>query len=71
MTNVPDKIRQIWTDLYKLFDLHFKMDIHSEADWKSYWEDGQKIWENSGRNEAILALINDTADYIVSCIGNG
>ena len=67
MTNVPDDIRSIWTDLYKLFDIHFKMDVNSAEDWTKFWNDGSEIWEKSGRNRFVLALINDTADYIISC----
>lgn len=65
MTNVPQDIREIWTDLYKLFDVHFKMDVHSVSDWTKFWNDGSAIWEKSGRNKYVLALINAAADYIV------
>lgn len=70
MTNVPDDVREIWTDLYKLFDLHYKMDIHSAEDWTKYWNQGSLIWEKSNRNRFVLALINDTADFIISCSEN-
>lgn len=65
MTNVPPEIREIWTDLYKLFDIHYKMDINSADDWGKFWNDGKAIWEKSGRNKYVLALINDTAELIV------
>ena len=71
MTNVPDDIRTLWTDLYKLFDVHFKMDIHSITDWNAYWADAQKIWEKSGREKAVLSLVTDTADLIVNCSRRG
>lgn len=71
MTNVPEDIRAIWTDLYKLFDVHYRMDIHSINDWNAYWADAQKIWEKSGRDKAVLSLLSDTADFIVNCSRRG
>jgi hypothetical protein len=71
MTNVPDDIRTLWTDLYKLFDVHFKMDVHSITDWNVYWADAQKIWEKSGRDKAVLSLVTDTADLIINCSRRG
>ena len=70
MTNVPDDVREIWTDLYKLFDLNFNMNVSSAEDWTKYWNQGSAIWEKSNRNRFVLALINDTADYIIYCSEN-
>ena len=63
MTNVPQEIRTIWTDLYKLFDLHWKMDGSAEA-WKAYWDDANKIWNGSNKNERVLEAVNLIADTI-------
>lgn len=49
MTNVPDRIREFWKDIYILFDKHFLMDVSDQESWVSFWEDGNKIiqkyWE--------------------------
>ena len=36
MTNVPTDLREVWTDLYKLFDKHFLMNLDDQDDWKKY-----------------------------------
>lgn len=53
MTNCPEPTRKIWTDLYKLFDIHYKMPNTDEA-WKSYWDDGRKIYEQSHENPRVM-----------------
>ena len=61
MTNVPDNIREIWTDLYKLFDRHYLME-NNEADWKSFWDDAKDIYVKYNGNLRVLqgaGLISD------------
>ena len=35
-TNVPDNIREMWKDVYVLFDKHFMMDADNQDDWNAY-----------------------------------
>lgn len=37
MTNVPNDIREMWSDVYVLFDTHYLMPNTTEA-WSEYWE---------------------------------
>ena len=37
MTNVPDDIREMWKEMYVLFDTHYLMDINDQATWHDYW----------------------------------
>ena len=45
MTNVPEKIREAWKDVYVLFDTSYSMDGSDEA-WKAYWDKANKLVRN-------------------------
>lgn len=61
MTNVPDRIRKTWKDLYKLFDIHYRMK-NTEADWAAFWRDATVIYEESGQNERVMEALILIAD---------
>ena len=63
MTNVPNEIRQMWTDVYVLFDLHFKMPNTAEA-WKEYWEQAEKIRQKHGGDEFLVKLIGVVTEML-------
>lgn len=63
MTNVPKEIRDIWTDLYKLFDRHFLITGTGE-EWKAFWNDAKELCERSGNNEHLYVMIVAIADYL-------
>ena len=44
MTNVPQIIRDLWTDLYKLFDRNYLLPNTEEA-WGKFWEEARQIDE--------------------------
>ena len=44
MTNVPQIIRDLWTDLYKLFDRNYMIPNTEEA-WGKFWEEARQIDE--------------------------
>lgn len=56
MTNVPQEIREIWTDLYKLFDKHFLMD-NTEKDWIDFWNDANEICKKSGKDKYVFTAV--------------
>ena len=64
MTNVPDDIRAMWVDVYKLFDLQYRMDIASTDAWRKVWEDASGIWEKYGRKDAVVGLLLSVADLL-------
>lgn len=65
MTNVPEPVRAIWTDLYKLFDKYYRMDGSEEA-WIAFWTDAQKVWEGS----RFSSRIGDACCLVADCIGD-
>ena len=67
MTNVPDNIREFWTDLYKLFDKHYNMDIKSPDAWNTFWDDVVKLYEKHGKKAGMANLLNDVADLLIEC----
>ena len=64
-TNVPDEVRAIWTDVYKLFDQHFKMDTGSPEAWDSFWNDVSALWKKHGKKDAVASLLNSVADLLI------
>lgn len=42
MTNVPNEIREMWSDVYKLFDVNYNMPNTPQA-WETFWEQAQSI----------------------------
>ena len=42
MTNVPQDIRDMWKDVYVLFDSHYNMPNTPES-WKAFWEKTHEI----------------------------
>ncbi len=64
MTNVPDDIRALWVDVYKMFDLHYRMDIASTNAWEAFWHDSAEIWDKYGRKDAVVGLLASVADLL-------
>ena len=44
MTNVPDALREVWKEVYILFDTHYKMPNTEEA-WNGFWDEARKIMD--------------------------
>ena len=42
MTNVPTEIREMWSDLYKLFDINYLIPNTAEA-WLRFWEQAKSL----------------------------
>ena len=63
MTNVPEPVRKMWTDLYVFFDTHYRMENTEEA-WKGFWEEAEKLWDKHGRNPLITGGVMLVVDYI-------
>lgn len=62
-TNVPDAIRAIWTDLYKLFDTHYLMS-NTEADWMLFWKEAEQVWLKYGKSDRVMDGINLVSEMI-------
>lgn len=62
-TNVPTKIREMWTDLYKLFDSHYRMPNTEEA-WKDFWKCGKELVDKYEENKRFLEGLFIVCDMI-------
>ena len=63
MTNVPNELRDIWTDAYKLFDVHYKMENTTDA-WATLLNHCKEVWEKHGQSEQMMILIHAIVDMI-------
>ena len=65
MTNLPDNLRDLWKQLYVLFDRHYLMDISSEEEWKSFWNDAIQIKNRHDTVPCLVDLLATLSDMIV------
>jgi hypothetical protein len=56
MTNVPDKIREAWKDLYVLFDTSYEMH-GSDKEWLEYWDKANKLVQKYGDEIPLLEMV--------------
>lgn len=62
MTNVPQDIRDMWADVYRLFDMNYNIPNTAEA-WKKFWDQAAEIQEKHN-NPHLLGLIMIVSDMI-------
>ena len=67
MTNLPNDIRQMWADAYKLHDIHAKMQNTAE-DWELFWKDAREISEKYGGHPLVVQLITTLMLYMEECM---
>ena len=64
MTNVPQEVRDIWTDLYVFFDKHWKMPNEDDA-WRQYWRDAEVLFEKHHHDKLIMdGILELITNYI-------
>lgn len=63
VTNVPQTIRDAWTDIYRLFDIHYNMD-GSEQAWTEYWNKANAIIQKYGDDVPMLEMTEAVAHLI-------
>ena len=64
MTNVPGEIREIWTDLYKLFDKHYAMDIREQESWDAYWKDAIELTKKYQEVPTVIDFVDVISEFI-------
>ena len=64
MTNVPDKIRDMWKDVYILFDSHFLMDTSDQNVWNAFWAEATKINEKYLDIPCVIDLLTTVSEMI-------
>lgn len=57
MTNVPQRIRDLWTDIYVLFDKNYLMPNTEEA-WGSFWEQAGAVIKKYSQCPYIMKMID-------------
>lgn len=63
MTNVPQPIRDAWSDVYTLFDISFKMK-GNEQDWAKYWERANALVQKYGDSIPLLDMFTSVAHML-------
>ena len=63
MTNVPTEIRDLWSDIYKLFDIHYRMP-NTETAWNTFWEQAKQIYKKHGSGKRVMDMLCLVADMI-------
>lgn len=58
MTNVPDRVRNLWKDLYVLFDKNFLMDVSNQENWDRFWEEGVEIVKRYNEIPGIIDMLS-------------
>ena len=68
MTNVPNDIREMWSDVYILFDTHYLMPNTTEA-WSEYWERCAELhvkWCNN--SETIITMMSMVSELLENVV---
>lgn len=63
MTNVPNELRDMWADVYRLFDIHYLME-DTEPAWAGFLDKARELWERYNRNHRLMCMINVVIDMI-------
>ena len=64
MTNVPDYIREMWKDVYVLFDTHYNMDTDSTDAWQEFWDEAMKINQKYIAMPCVIDLLSTVSEMI-------
>lgn len=63
MTNVPNDLREMWADVYKLFDRNYLMQ-NSEASWNEFWKQAMAIKAKYPEQDRLFKLLTIVGDMI-------
>lgn len=56
MTNVPDELRQVWKEIYVLFDTHYQMPNTVES-WNKFWDEAKEIIDRHSDMQLLELII--------------
>ena len=64
MTNVPNEIREMWADVYRLFDVNYNMENNADS-WKKFWDQAEVIRQKYDPYQvgALLLVVSDMIEY--------
>ena len=57
MTNVPQNLRDLWKDIYILFDKNYLMKNDKES-WDSFWQQAEQITEKYGKSKYLFKMFD-------------
>ena len=63
MTNVPDNLREMWADIYRLFDINYKME-NNETAWTKFWNQATAIGNKYGNNKRLIEMVTIVSEMI-------
>ena len=64
MTNVPENIREMWKDVYVLFDTHYNINADSQEEWNAFWAEAIKINEKHMDIPCVIDLLDTVSEMI-------
>ena len=64
MTNVPERIREMWREVYVLFDKHFLMDASKQESWDAFWEDAHPLVAKYQDIDSFIELIGVVSELL-------
>ena len=67
MTNVPQDVRDMWADVYRLFDVSYNMKNDKES-WMRFWDSAIKIRDkyNYPHIMSMILVVSDMIDYHIT-----
>ena len=63
MTNVPNNLREMWSDVYRLFDSNYLMQNSDEA-WRSFWLQAVSLYEKYNKPKQLVSMIIVVSELI-------
>lgn len=64
MTNVPQKIRDAWKEIYVLFDMSYGSVDGTEEAWTAYWNKASEIYEKYKQDIDLTKIIEAVVDML-------
>ena len=64
MTNVPNNIRDMWSDVYKLYDINYNMPNTKEA-WEKFWQQATAVTDKHTKD---CHFVNEMINVVVSML---
>lgn len=64
MTNVPDRIREFWKEVYVLFDRHYLMDVSVDKNWEDFWMEACEIVKKFDDIPSVIDLLSVVSEII-------
>lgn len=67
MTNVPNEIREMWADVYKLFDLNYNIPNTAEA-WSKFWNQAEEIRQKYDNPHlgVMIIVVSEMIEYHIT-----